>query len=324
MEHIFGPMMLSLDSPEHKHIRGVFYEPFRARQVEIRYKAVIEETADRLVTEFIHRKCVDLDKEFSDKLAIYTVVAALGLDVKDVVQFRHWYDDFAAALDNLENDPLLRQSGKATFQHFQELVRHQINRLKHAPNQSVLSDIDHNPMHNLTDAQIVSNVALTFFGGVETVSSMFSNTIWALLSHPEQCAQVRRNLGLMALAVAESLRWEAPVQNAMRFPTEDVTIHGVEIKAGAKIHRMLGAANRDPTFFIEPDKFDLHRPNASKHLSFAYGPHNCIGATLALLEGEVGLSILLERLPNLTLHPDFPTAPCGHEFRATPTLYVEW
>ena len=84
------------------------------------------------------------------------------------------------------------------------------------------------------------------------------------------------------------------------------------------------AANRDPAFYPDPDRFDIHRANANKHLSFAYGPHYCIGAALALLEGEIGLAALFARFPNLQRHPNHPAAPQGHEFRATPTLFVTW
>lgn len=331
MEDIFGPMLLSLDGVEHQQIRDLFAEPFRARQVRTQYQPLIEQLAHRLVDEFTQpgnrskaEETVDLDKAFSDKLAIYTIVTALGLDVAEVEPFRLWYDDFAAALGNLTNDPHIRQAGKSAFAQFEALVLAQVKAFQRTPNQSVLSYIVHNNQHNLSDAQLVANMALTFFGAVETTSAMLSNTIWALLSHPEQCAQVRQNPSLIQAALAESLRWEAPVQAAMRFPRRDVVIHDVTIKQGEKIYCMLGAANRDPAFFPQPDRFDLQRPNANKHLSFAYGPHYCLGAPLALLEGEIGLSILLQRLPNLRLHPAYPTAPYGHEFRATPTLYVEW
>ncbi|MEM7346105.1 MAG: cytochrome P450 [Chloroflexota bacterium] len=324
MEQTFGPMMLSIDGPEHKKIRDVFSEPFRPRPVRLRYQEIIEKIAHQLVDEISQEPMVDLDKAFSDKLAIYTIVAALGLDVEDVEQFRLWYDDFAASIGNLENDPAIVETGQAAFRQFETLVVRQIERVTDTPNQSVLSHIVHNNIHNLTVDQIVSNIALTFFGGVETVSAMLSNTSWALLNHSQQGAELQSRPELMAGVVAESLRWESPVQAAMRFPTQDVILHGVEIKAGEKIYCMLGAANRDPAFFPEPDTFDIHRANANKHLSFAYGPHYCFGAPLALLEGEIGLSILFERLPTLKLHPDYPTAPYGHEFRSTPTLYVEW
>lgn len=320
MEDIFGPMMLSIDGPEHKAIRDVFAEPFRAKLVQERYQQLITTIAHRLIDDLPADGAVDLDKAFSDQLAIYTIVAALGLDIDNVAQFREWYDDFASALGNIENNPTLRHQGKETFARFHAMVTRQIARVRSTPNNSVLSHIIHNNSHALTHDQIVSNIALTFFGGVETASALLSNTIWALLQHPEQCLEVQRKPALISKAIAESLRWESPVQSAMRFPTRDVTLHNRTIKAGEKIYCMLGAANRDPDFFAAPDMFDIHRPNADKHLSFAYGPHYCFGAPLALLEGEIGLTLLLEHLPQLQLHPDYLAAPCGHEFRATPTL----
>lgn len=323
MEDTFGPMMLSLDGPEHKRIREVFSGPFRARQVRINYQFLVEEIAHQLVDEIASQEVVDLDKAFSDKLAIYTVVAALGLDIDDVAQFRLWYDDFAAAIGNLNRDPVIRQQGKETFQKFKAVVLRQIGKLTQTPNRSVLSQIIHHQGDQLTDDQIISNVALTFFGGVETTSAMLSNTIWALLNHPKELADVKLNPSRMPAAVHEALRWESPVQAAMRFTTRDVTLHGKTIKAGEKIYCMLGAANRDPAFFENPHIFDIYRPNAAKHLSFAYGPHYCFGAPLALLEGEIGLTVLLEKLPHIQLHPEYPTAPYGHEFRAPPTLHVK-
>lgn len=324
MEDTFGTMMLSLDGSEHKRIRDVFYEPFRARHVDLRYRDIIHQLTHQLLDEIAPLGTTDLDKTFSDKLAIYTVVAALGLDVDDVDQFRLWYDDFAAAIGNLENDPTVRQAGKTAFQKFRALLLHHITKLRQQPNDSVLSYILHNNVNNLNDEEIISNVALTFFGGIETTSAMLSNTVWALLNHPDQLAELRQNPALLPNAIAESLRWEAPVQAAMRFPTQPVTLHGIDIAAGEKIYCMLGAANRDPAFYPDPDRFDIHRANANKHLSFAYGPHYCIGAALALLEGEIGLAALFDRFPTLQLHPDHPAAPQGHEFRAAPTLFVMW
>jgi cytochrome P450 len=98
----------------------------------------------------------------------------------------------------------------------------------------------------------------------------------------------------------------------------------VELAPGEMVQCMVGAANRDPEHFTDPDAFDLERPNARDHLSFATGKHFCLGAALARLEGEVGLRILFERLPGLRLDPAQPSSPRGHEFRSPPTLHVQW
>lgn len=320
MEDTFGTMMLSIDGAEHKRLRDAFIEPYRPKHVRAFYTDLITEITDRLVTEISQQKVVDLDKAFSDALAIYTVVMTLGFEVNDLSQFRDWYDAFATAIGNTKMDEAIRRKGKSAYAQFRQVVLAQVDALQKRPNQSVLSQLIHNQANPLSREELVSNVALTFFGGVETTSAMLSNTIWALLKHPHQLAKVQERPSLIPAAIEEALRWESPVQSAMRFPVQDVVIHGVEIKRHEKIYCMLGAANRDPATFAEPDKFDIGRANASKHLSFAYGPHFCFGAPLARLEGVIGLSALFTRLPKLQLHPEFPTAPHGHEFRSTPTL----
>ncbi len=322
MQDTFGPMMLSIDGPAHKQIRDVFMEPFRPRQVRDWYTDVIQKIATALTLEIAQQETVDLDSAFSDKLAIYTVVAALGLEVNDIERFRDWYADFGAAIGNLSNDPALRARGQATFAKFRALVIDQIETLRDAPNQSILSGIVHAPDNALTTDQIVSNVALTFFGGVETATAMLSNTLWALLKHPDQLAAVRQTPALLNNALEEALRWEAPVQSAMRFPTRDVRIHGVDIAKGDKLYCMLSAANRDPRVFSNPDVFDIQRPNANKHLSFAYGPHFCFGAPLARLEATLGIATLLQHLPAMQLDAARPSQPIGHEFRAPADLWV--
>jgi len=106
--------------------------------------------------------------------------------------------------------------------------------------------------------------------------------------------------------------------------TQPVDVQGVALSPGEMVQCMVGAANRDPEHFADPDVFDLGRVNARDHLSFAIGKHFCLGAALARLEGEIGLSILLERLPGLRLDTARPSSPRGHEFRSPPTLHVQW
>ena len=179
-----------------------------------------------------------------------------------------------------------------------------------------------NPHDQLSTTQIVSNCALTFFGGVETTTSMISNALWCFLTYRESWEQMQQQPDLLANALEESLRFEAAVQSAMRFPTRDVSLHGVEIKAGEKIYCMLGAANRDPQMFADPDRFWIERPNANKHLSFAYGPHFCFGAPLARLEALTGIRKLMEHFPMMCLNQDDSIKPVGHEFRAPSHLNV--
>ena len=138
---------------------------------------------------------------------------------------------------------------------------------------------------------------------------MLGNTIWALLQHPAQLAALRADWSLLPNALEEALRWEAPVQTATRHVTRPTTLRGVNLAAGEVVQCILAAANRDAAHFAEPERFDIRRARAGDHLSFAIGPHYCLGAALARLEGQLGLCALFEALPNLRLRDDAEAVP---------------
>jgi cytochrome P450 len=161
------------------------------------------------------------------------------------------------------------------------------------------------------------------FGGVETTSSLIINTLYCLLSHPQQLKEIRANFDLLPNAIEEALRYESPVQTCTRHVLQNVSIGDVRFKAGDTLQCMLGAANRDPAHFQNANHFDIHRENARDHLAFANGKHFCIGAGLAKMEAEVSIRLLLEHYQNLTLvHPD-EDAPHGYEFRSPHQLRVQ-
>jgi cytochrome P450 len=176
----------------------------------------------------------------------------------------------------------------------------------------------------LADAEILSNALIILFGGIETTDAMMSNAIWALLTHPEQRARVTADPALRANAIEESLRWEPAVQSCTRFATRDVVLEGVEIRAGQTVQCMLSGANRDPAHFLDPDRFDVTRPNAGDHLAFGIGRHLCLGTHLARLETRVAVDLMLDSLPTVRLDPDHPARPTGYEFRKPPTLRVRF
>ena len=153
---------------------------------------------------------------------------------------------------------------------------------------------------------------------------MIANALWALLSHSDQLPAARAGEAALDLAIEETLRWESAVQSASRHATRDTEIRGVPIAKDEVVHCMLGAANRDPAHFPNPDCFDVTRPGAGDHLSFAIGRHFCLGAPLARLETRVVLETLWARCPGLRLDPGRSGAPYGYEFRKPRKLWVEW
>ena len=170
----------------------------------------------------------------------------------------------------------------------------------------------------------MSNAAVLMFGGIETTEGMIANAVLHLLANPDQLARLEAEPQLLAGAVEESLRLEPAAAVLDRYATRDVGFGGAAIRRGDLVRISVTAANRDPGVFPDPDRFDLERPNAARHLAFARGPHVCIGMHLARLEAHVAVGRLLARLPGLRLEPGRPSAPRGLVFRKPPELRVVW
>jgi cytochrome P450 len=141
---------------------------------------------------------------------------------------------------------------------------------------------------------------LLLIAGHETTTNLIGNGTYALLRHPHEIARLRREPDLVKSAIEEMLRYDSPVQGTVRVATQDVVLGGVAIGKGALLVCAIGAANRDPAAFPDPDRFDVGRQE-NHHLSFGFGAHFCLGAPLARLEGEVAFRGLLERFPALAL-----------------------
>ncbi len=323
-----GEMMLSLDGEAHRCQRAPFAEAYQPRRLRRLHTEGISELVASLISQFAARGEGDLMSEFCDPLAIISVTQVLGLPLADLDQFRAWYDDIAAALANFTRDEEIRARGRAATQAFGAEIRAHLQRLADEPDESTLSAIACHPQHHLDEDAIVANTILTIFGGRETTAAMLGNTIWALLQHPAQLAALRADWSLLPNALEEALRWEAPVQTATRHITRPTTLSGVDLAAGEVAQCILSAANRDAAHFTEPERFDIRRARAGDHLSFAIGPHYCLGAALARLEGQLGLRALFKALPNLRLRDDEEAAerarPRGHEFRGPRALHCCW
>jgi pimeloyl-[acyl-carrier protein] synthase len=146
---------------------------------------------------------------------------------------------------------------------------------------------------------------LIFFAGHETTVNLVGNGLLALLRHPDQLAKLRADPSLIHGAVEELLRYDGPVQRTGRVAHADVEVGGVSIRQGERVTVFLGAANRDPAQFPEPDRLDITRAD-NHHLAFGGGIHYCLGAPLARLEAQVAINTLLRRLPGLRLATDTP------------------
>src|SRR5205085_7422497 len=154
----------------------------------------------------------------------------------------------------------------------------------------------------LTDEHIFAFLRLLLPAGAETTYRSSSNLLFCLLTDPDQLHAVRSDRALLPQAIEEGIRYEPPLLFIMRSAVTDVELGGMHIPEGSMISVCLGAANRDPSKFADPDRFDIFR-DARQHLSFGFGPHMCLGMHLARMETRVALNHLFDRLPNLRLDP---------------------
>jgi cytochrome P450 len=322
LENTLGRTMLSTDGVEQRRLRQPFQEAFAPKAVQTYMAERIAVAAHAIIDQFSAQGHGDLKTAFADRLALWTVMEMLGLPIEDFTQVRHWFTAISEALGNFAHDLQVHERGRVAAAAFGAYALPHLHRLRYKPDGSLLAVLASSDQ--LTEEEILSAARLIIFGGLETTSAMLANTIWALLGHPAQYEAVLAHPDLLSQAIEESLRWEAPVQSCTRYVTRPITMHGVEFSPGDMVQGMVGAANRDPEHFTEPDVFNLWRTNAKDHLSFAIGKHFCLGAALARLEGQVGLALLFERLPELQLDPAHPSTPAGHEFRSPATLHVLW
>lgn len=347
---IFGSHMLTTDGEAQVASKRRFVGPFRPGRLEREMRGAVRDAVGELLDEIeaasapasapasaadldsgpnLPGRTADLRSQLARPLAWRSICGVLGLPAEDGDRLLAWYDAFAAALANFGGDPGVRRAGKAAAREFRAYLAPFLRGEREAPPGSMISALRSTPDplpegEAVADIQgAVSNFLIVLFGGIETTESMIANAFWSVLSHPTARRAAAEPEALPAL-IEESMRWESAVQSCTRFTTEAVEVRGVAIPAGATVQCMLGAANRDPAHFTDPDRFDPSRSNVQDHLAFGAGRHFCLGASLARIEAQEALGGAFVRLPDLRLCPERPSRPEGHEFRAPAAVWVRW
>jgi cytochrome P450 len=305
---VVGKSMLTLDGEEHARHRGPFAQRFRLEDVRSEYTEYVEGEARRLVESIAPAGRSELRRAVAGPLAAAVVARSLGLEHTEVATMLGWYDAIVSAVTGVAAGQAVTAEARDAFSELRDSI---------GPALAATTP-------TLTEDEAVSNAAVLLFGGIETTEGMIANAIFHALANEEALAELRAEPSLVAAAVEESLRLEPAAAVVDRYATRDVRIGGAPIRRGDLVEISLAGANRDPSFFADPDEFDLHRERARHHLTFAQGPHVCLGMHLARLEAQTALRLVLERLPDLRLDPQHPTAPRGLVFRKPPTLHVLW
>jgi cytochrome P450 len=316
---VVGPSMLSLDGDAHAANRAPFADPLRARPVRERFTAVIVEEIGRLLDELAPAGGAEMRRGFAGRLAANVLANALGLPADRGQVLLGLYDRIVAGVTAISAGEELPARALKAFTGLAHMLQEALGAgedggvLKAAATGS-----------DLSAEELVSNAAVLLFGGIETMEGMITNALLALLEHGEAVAQVRARPELADAAVEDSLRLEPAAAAVDRYATADTTLGDASICRGDLVRVSLSAANRDPAVFENPDSYDLARPNVRRHLSFAAGPHVCLGVHLARLEARLALRAVLERFAGVRLDPDEPSAVSGLVFRKPQALHVVW
>jgi cytochrome P450 len=301
--------MLQMDPPDHTRLRGLVVKAFTARRVEDmrpRIQEIVDETIDRVEP----RGRMDLIADFALRLPVTVICDMLGIPEEDHEMIFSGARGGGRLLDPV---PLSRAEidqantdNLATAAYFHSLF--ELRRRQPGDDLTTQLVQAEEEGHKLTNEELTANVILLFGAGHETTVNLIGNGLLALHRHPDQLRLLEENPALISNAIEELLRYDSSVQLTGRTALEDVSVGGVPVAKGESVLCLLGAANRDPAVYPDPDRLDITRPNI-RPLSFGGGIHFCLGAQLARIEGEIAVATLLRRLPDLRLedaeHPDW-------------------
>jgi cytochrome P450 len=294
------PSMFVVDPPDHTRYRKVVSGLFTARTVEA-MSGRIQELTDQLLDRLVEAgPPVDLVTAYCQQLPVAVIADVMGVPSSMLEQFVEWNDRAAPALDLGLNYADFCTSESALAETNAWLGQH-LAGLAGRPPDTRLGELVHGAADRLTEPELMAAVQVLLSAGFVTLVDALANGVVLLLEHPDQLAALRRDPSGWDNAVEEILRFESPVQFTARFADEDQVVDGCPVKRGNSVVAALGAANRDPAAFPDPDRFDITRANARDHLAFSRGLHFCVGAGLARAEVVIGLRTLFERFPDLAL-----------------------
>ncbi|ODG93236.1 cytochrome [Gottfriedia luciferensis] len=300
LKNIQKDMMLFKNKSDHRRLRFLVSNVFTPKIVE-QLRPSIEETVNELLQPFQNQKSLDVVSDLAFPLASLVIARIIGVPKEDLFQFREWATSLIQSIDFTRRGKVLENGDAITIKamdYFNELIR--IRKLN--PKEDLISKLimEEQQGDKLSDDELLATCILLVIAGHETTINLISNSVLTLLNHPKQLMKLKENSFLIDQAVEECLRYESPTQMIARVATEDIDIHNTSIKKGDQIYLLLGAANRDPHKFHNPNQFDITR-NPNPHISFGNGAHFCLGAPLARLEAQIAIKTLLDWKKNIQL-----------------------
>lgn len=291
--------MLRVDPPDHTRLRNLISKAFTPRAVE-RMRPRVEAILKELLAPFGTSGRFELVRDLASPLPVTVIAEMLGVPTEDRERFRHWSDEVIRSLGDSTPEDLV--CSVRAMEELGEYLVEIAEMRRRDPRPDLLSALvaAEEAGDKLSPGELATMGVLLLVAGNETTTNLIANGTLALLRNPDQLERLRREPELVPNAVEELLRYDSPVQLTSRLVREDLELRGHRFRRGEQLVLLLGAANRDPEAFPDPDRLDVARENV-RHLSFGHGIHFCLGAQLARLEGALALRALLARFPNLAL-----------------------
>jgi len=295
--------MLFMDGAAHARLRGLASMAFTPARVEV-LRSHIREIVDDLMRPLLRAGHMDVINDLAAPLPAIVTAEMLGVPTSDCDQLKAWSADFAEVLGNFQHNPDRAAQTLKCVEEMTAYFRDAIRHMKTEPREGLINsfmtaEIDGD---RLSEDEIVANCIVTMVGGQETTTNLIGNGILSLLRNPDQLRRLKNDLTLIPSAVEELLRYESPSQHTARICPEDTELGGKHIRKGQAVIAVMGAGNRDPERFHEPDRLDLGRAD-NRHLAFGWASHFCFGAALARIEGQLVFQAIASRTNNLTLEP---------------------
>lgn len=281
--------LLELEPPVHTRLRSLINRPFLAREIE-RLRPAITNLSNELIDGFKAKGEADIITDFATPLPVAVICDLLGVPREMEQQVLAWSHDMVA-MYQARRERAIEDAAVAATIAFSDFMRGLIKEQREAPRDGLLSQLI--CTRQLSENELVTTAILLLNAGHEATVHAIGNGVKALLEN-----EITENIG--ESHVEEILRYDAPLHLFTRYALEDLEYAGVTFRKGEEVGLLLGAANRDPARFADPDRFNLAR-DPNPHVSFGAGIHFCVGAPLARLEMQVALPILFQRLPNLAL-----------------------
>ena len=288
------PMIITTDPPKHDRMRSLVNRGFTPRRIAD-LESRIREISDALVVELDAHDEIDLVLDFAVPFPIRVIAELLGVEADRFEDFKRWSQAVVSLFGRLPS-PAEREAAEATMDEMGEYFEQSVERRRAEPIDDLLSVLVAKEEEDaLTLDEVIGFAILLLIAGNETTTNVLGNTALALQDHPAQLERARRDPSCMPSLVEEALRHSSPIQLLFRQLRADTVLGGVALPKDAIVLPCYAAANRDPRYFADPDRFDIDR-NAQGHLAFGLGIHFCLGAGLARLETRIALEALIPRL----------------------------